>query len=211
MPKCILCERPLTLFKCIKILFSRPGAPQSQQASLPGRFLRPEITARTSSCRPLSWNWSWSPPRAVFKASSLLFCSTDTHLREDKWRDYKKKTSIHINRWPFRYIRCIFNISMSFFILLFPFYSFSSWEAGFEHALSCMSVHAALQNMIKDFYAYGCVWAYKFLHLHHAFLLVFSLEMVCAIVCKDKERESEKYIVCAFGEPLCKGNIQEIN
>ncbi len=91
MPKCILCEWPLTLFKCIKILFSRPGAPQSQQASLPGRFLRPEITARTSSCRPLSWNWSWSPPRAVFKASSLLFCSTDTHLQEDKWRDYKKR------------------------------------------------------------------------------------------------------------------------
>lgn len=137
MPKCVLCEQPLKLFKCIKILFSKPGAPQSQQASLPGRFLRPEITARTSSCRPLSWNWSWSPPRAVFKASSLLFCSTDTHLQEDKWRDYKKKTSIHINRWPFRYIRCIFNISMSFFILLFPFYSF--WTCSLLHVCTCRS------------------------------------------------------------------------
>lgn len=30
-----------------------PGAPQSQQASLPGRFLRPEITERARSCSPL--------------------------------------------------------------------------------------------------------------------------------------------------------------
>lgn len=34
-----------------------------------------------SSCRPLSWTWSWSPPSAVFRACSLLFCSTDTQLK----------------------------------------------------------------------------------------------------------------------------------
>lgn len=38
---------------------------------------------------------------------------------------------------------------MSFFILLFPFYSLSSLEAGDEPARSTMSVHAALQYMIK--------------------------------------------------------------
>ncbi len=211
MPKCILCERPLTLFKCIKILFSRPGAPQSQQASLPGRFLRPEITARTSSCRPLSWNWSWSPPRAVFKASSLLFCSTDTHLREDKWRDYKKKTSIHINRWPFRYIRCIFNISMSFFILLsFLFFLLLRsrfWTCSLLHVCTCCS-----SEYDKIFICIRVCVSVQISALTSCFLARLQPgNGMCDCLQGQRERKWEINSVCAFGEPLCKGNIQEIN
>lgn len=58
-----------------------PGAPQSAQASLPGICRSSAMIARDSSWRPLSWRWSWSPPSAVFRASSLLFCSTDTQLK----------------------------------------------------------------------------------------------------------------------------------
>lgn len=60
-----------------------PGAPQSAQASLPGMWRSSAMMPRESSCSPLSWRWSWSPPNAVFRASSLLFCKTDTQLQAE--------------------------------------------------------------------------------------------------------------------------------
>lgn len=62
-------------------IISWPGAPQSAQASLPDICRSSAIMARESSWSPLSWTWSWSPPNAVFRASSLLFCSTETQLQ----------------------------------------------------------------------------------------------------------------------------------
>lgn len=58
-----------------------PGAPQSQQTSLPGIRLTSPRMALVSSCTMLFSPTCWSPLKALLSASSLLFCNTEIHLR----------------------------------------------------------------------------------------------------------------------------------
>lgn len=64
-----------------------PGAPQSQHCLLPAMFFTSLITSLVSSCTPPSAAPPaeaapplGSPLKALLRASSLLFCSTETHL-----------------------------------------------------------------------------------------------------------------------------------
>lgn len=58
------------------------GAPQSQQTSLPLILLTSLTMALVSACTMLfSPPSSWSPLKALFSASSLLFCRTEIHLK----------------------------------------------------------------------------------------------------------------------------------
>jgi len=64
-----------------------PGAPQSQHCLFPGMFFTSLMTSLVSSCTPPSAPPPaaappplGSPLKALLRASSLLFCSTETHL-----------------------------------------------------------------------------------------------------------------------------------
>lgn len=64
-----------------------PGAPQSQHCLFPGMFFTSLMTSLVSSCTPPSVPPPaaappplGSPLKALLRASSLLFCSTETHL-----------------------------------------------------------------------------------------------------------------------------------
>lgn len=68
-------------------ILNLPGAPQSQHCLLPGMFFTSLITSLVSSCTPPSAAPPaeaapplGSPLKALLRASSLLFCSTETHL-----------------------------------------------------------------------------------------------------------------------------------
>lgn len=57
-----------------------PGAPQSQHTSLPVILCTSEMISLVSSWTMLFSPVLSSPLNALFRASSLLFCSTDIHL-----------------------------------------------------------------------------------------------------------------------------------
>ena len=57
------------------------GAPQSQQTSLPVILLTSPRMALVSSWTMLFSPTCWSPLKALFSASSLLFCSTEIQLQ----------------------------------------------------------------------------------------------------------------------------------
>lgn len=68
-----------------------PGAPQSQHCLFPGIFFTSLMTSLVSSCIPPSSPVPAatpplppSPLKALLRASSLLFCSTETHLGRRK-------------------------------------------------------------------------------------------------------------------------------
>ncbi|TNN30906.1 hypothetical protein EYF80_058942 [Liparis tanakae] len=73
---------------------------QSVQASLPGMCRSSAMIPRESSCSPLSWRCSWSPTSAVFRASSLLFCSTDTQLRHTQKTKSQEKMWFPLAQCP---------------------------------------------------------------------------------------------------------------
>lgn len=58
-----------------------PAAPQSQQLSLPLILFTSPTMALVSSWMMLFSPSFWLPLKALFNASSLLFCSTDTQLQ----------------------------------------------------------------------------------------------------------------------------------
>ena len=75
-----------------------PGAPQSQHCLFPGMFFTSLMTSLVSSCTPPSAPPPaaappplGSPLKALLRASSLLFCSTETHLGRGKPRQEEEE------------------------------------------------------------------------------------------------------------------------
>lgn len=84
-----------------------PGAPQSQHCLFPGMFFTSLITSLVSSCMPPSTPVPAatpplppSPLKALLRASSLLFCSTETHLgsREEEEEDEEGRAGSGMSR-----------------------------------------------------------------------------------------------------------------